>query len=129
MRRRGFEPLFLLGAKTGEGLVQLKEFEKYGTVYITTEDGSLGEIGLVLHHPVLKKNRFGRVYTCGPKGMMVAVAKYTNDYSIPCEASLENLMACGIGACLCCIEDTTRGYKCVCSEGPVFNIAKLKWLI
>ena len=129
LRRRGFDPIFLLGAKTSGQLVQLEAFEKYGTVCITTEDGSAGEMGLVLHHSVLRNNLFGGIYTCGPKGMMVAVAKYAADRSIPCEASLENLMACGIGACLCCVENTTDGYKCVCAEGPVFNITKLKWLI
>jgi len=43
--------------------------------------------------------------------------------------SLENTMACGIGACLCCVTDTTEGHLCVCTEGPVFNITKLKWQI
>ncbi|HCE56353.1 MAG TPA: dihydroorotate dehydrogenase electron transfer subunit, partial [Prolixibacteraceae bacterium] len=43
------------------------------------------------------------------------------------EVSLENLMACGFGVCLCCIEPTTKGNLCVCTEGPVFNINDLKW--
>ena len=49
--------------------------------------------------------------------------------SISCEVSLENMMACGIGACLCCVENTTEGHLCVCKEGPVFNINKLLWQI
>ena len=60
--------------------------------------------------------------------MMVAVARYAESTSTPCEASLENRMACGLGACLCCVEDTTEGNLCVCKEGPVFNIKRLKWL-
>ena len=53
------------------------------------------------------------------KPMMVAVAKYAVSKGIECEASLENLMACGFGACLCCIEKTVRGNICTCTEGPV----------
>ncbi|MEG1544351.1 MAG: dihydroorotate dehydrogenase electron transfer subunit, partial [Tannerellaceae bacterium] len=60
--------------------------------------------------------------------MMVAVAKYAASASISCEVSLENTMACGIGACLCCVEKTHEGHVCVCTEGPVFNINKLTWL-
>ena len=59
--------------------------------------------------------------------MMKAVAKIAKDKSIECEVSLENVMACGLGACLCCVEDTVEGNVCVCKEGPVFNIKRLKW--
>lgn len=59
--------------------------------------------------------------------MMKAVAAIAASRGIPCEASLENRMACGLGACLCCVEDTQQGNVCVCTEGPVFNISKLKW--
>ena len=60
--------------------------------------------------------------------MMKAVARKAKESATPCEVSLENLMACGIGACLCCVEDTTDGGNvCVCKEGPVFNIERLKW--
>jgi len=59
--------------------------------------------------------------------MMKAVAKIANDKSISCEASLENMMACGIGACLCCVTPTINGNQCVCTEGPVFNTKDLQW--
>ncbi|MDR2809920.1 MAG: dihydroorotate dehydrogenase electron transfer subunit [Tannerellaceae bacterium] len=123
----GFEPHFLLGARTKNELLQLEHFRKYGTVYTATEDGSHGEKGFVTHHSILKNVRFDNLYTCGPKPMMKAVADYAFSASIPCEVSLENTMACGIGACLCCVEDTHGGNVCVCTEGPVFNIDKLKW--
>ena len=61
--------------------------------------------------------------------MMVAVARYAKEQNIACEVSLENTMACGVGACLCCVENTVEGHLCVCKEGPVFNIEKLLWLI
>lgn len=61
--------------------------------------------------------------------MMVAVAKVAKQKNIPCEVSLENTMACGVGACLCCVEKTTQGHVCVCKEGPIFNIEQLTWQI
>jgi dihydroorotate dehydrogenase electron transfer subunit len=124
----GVEPVFLLGARTQKDMLQLDDFRRLGTVYTTTEDGSHGEKGFVTHHSILKNTRFDYIYTCGPKPMMMAVAAYAAAASIACEVSLENTMACGIGACLCCVEDTRGGNVCVCTEGPVFNIDKLKWL-
>ena len=59
--------------------------------------------------------------------MMKAFAKIAKEKGISCEVSLENVMACGLGACLCCVEDTVEGNVCVCKEGPVFNIDRLKW--
>ncbi len=128
LKNAGFNPTFLLGARSKDDVLQLEEFKKFGTVYITTEDGSLGEKGYVTNHTILKKTHFNQIYTCGPKPMMVAVAKYAASASISCEVSLENTMACGIGACLCCVEKTVDGHICVCTEGPVFNIDKLTWL-
>jgi dihydroorotate dehydrogenase electron transfer subunit len=59
--------------------------------------------------------------------MMMSVARYATAAGTPCEVSLENTMACGIGACLCCVENTVDGHQCVCQEGPVFNIKQLLW--
>ncbi|MDE6145435.1 MAG: dihydroorotate dehydrogenase electron transfer subunit, partial [Muribaculaceae bacterium] len=67
------------------------------------------------------------VYCCGPAPMMKAVARAAARLGVSCEVSLENVMACGLGACLCCVEKTTRGNVCVCTEGPVFNTNKLLW--
>lgn len=129
LRERGDEPTFLLGGKRERDLMQLSEFEKFGRVFVTTEDGSAGERGFVTQHSLLKSETFDRVSTCGPKPMMIAVARYAAQADIPCEVSLENLMACGMGACLCCVEQDVNGNNvCVCTEGPVFNIKKLKWL-
>lgn len=125
----GFSPVFLLGARSANDLLQLEVFSKYGQVYTTTEDGSHGEKGYVTQHSILNTTKFDRIYTCGPKPMMMAVAKYAKANDIICEVSLENMMACGIGACLCCVENTNEGHVCVCKEGPVFNINKLLWQI
>ena len=129
MRQRGIEPTFLLGGRTATDILQLDLFRQYGRVCITTEDGSLGERGFVTNHSVLHEH-FDRIYTCGPKPMMVAVARYAVPLGIECEASLENMMACGLGACLCCVEKVKDdGNVCVCKEGPVFNVKRLLWQI
>lgn len=127
MAAGGLEPTFLLGARTARDLLMLNEFEKYGRVLVTTEDGSQGERGFVTNHSILGQERFTRIATCGPTPMMKAVARYARRADVDCEASLENLMACGLGACLCCVEKTTEGNLCVCKDGPVFNIKKLLW--
>ena len=127
--KRGCKPSFLLGARSKNDLLQLEQFASLGEVYITTEDGSMGEKGYVTMHSVLKEHKFDMIYTCGPKPMMVAVAKYAKESDTECEVSLENTMACGVGACLCCVEKTDEGHVCVCKEGPVFNIKKLLWQI
>lgn len=123
----GAESIFLLGARSKNDLLELDEFKTIGRVYITTEDGTEGEKGFVTNHSVLTKEHFSRIATCGPKPMMMAVARYAMQCDTQCEASLENMMACGLGACLCCVEKTTSGNLCVCKEGPVFNIKKLLW--
>jgi dihydroorotate dehydrogenase electron transfer subunit len=127
LKEDGMDPMFLLGGRTANDLLMLDEFKKYGRVYVTTEDGSEGEKGFVTNHSLLQQERFDMIYTCGPTPMMKAVARYAKEKGIACEASLENLMACGLGACLCCVEKTTEGNLCVCKDGPVFNINRLLW--
>jgi dihydroorotate dehydrogenase electron transfer subunit len=129
LSKKGFTPNFLLGARSQNDLLQLNEFTQYGNVFTTTEDGSMGEKGYVTQHSLLSTQTFNKIYTCGPKPMMMAVAKYAKTNNIECEVSLENTMACGFGVCLCCVENTTEGHICVCKEGPVFNIKKLLWQI
>ena len=89
----------------------------------------MGEKGIVTKHTILDEKSFSRIFTGGPKPMRMAVAKYATEKKIECEVSLENTMACGFGVCLCCVEKTKEGHKCVCSEGPVFNIKELTWQI
>ena len=123
----GVRPSFLLGARTADELLEKEMFNELGDLYLTTEDGSEGEKGYVTNHSILKEEQFDRIATCGPKPMMMSVARYAKQNDIACEVSLENDMACGLGACLCCVEDTTDGHICVCTEGPVLNIKKLLW--
>ncbi len=129
LKGKGYQPTFLLGARSGKDLLQMQAFEKVGRVLVTTEDGSMGEKGFVTNHSVLTKESFDKIYSCGPTPMMKAVAAFSSKNNIDCEVSLENKMACGLGACLCCVTETQKGHKCVCSDGPVFNIKDLTWQI
>lgn len=95
-------------------------------VVTATDDGSHGYHGLVTQMPEFQEH-FDKIYACGPTPMMRAVAAIARQRGIECEVSLENHMACGIGACLCCVEKTTEGNLCVCTDGPVFNINQLLW--
>lgn len=127
LRAAGHEPVFLLGGRSAKDLLQLERFEAIGRVYVTTEDATLGEKGFVTNHSILQQETFDGIAACGPKPMMKAVAAFAREHGISCEVSLENMMACGLGACLCCVEKTVRGNVCVCKEGPVFNINDLTW--
>ena len=127
IRQMGAEPTFLLGARTESLLTEMESFCNLGKVYVTTEDGSLGEKGFVTQHSILQQQKFDRISVCGPSPMMKAVTRFARETGTPCEVSLENMMACGLGACLCCVEKTVRGNVCVCTEGPVFDIKELNW--
>lgn len=119
----------LIGARSITDHIDIEGYKPFGKFYFTTEDGSLGEKGYVTNHPLFTKNlnKFTKIYTCGPDLMMKAIGRIALDKQIFCEVSLENMMACGFGVCLCCVEDTKAGHKCVCTDGPVFNVNDLKW--
>ncbi|HDP69517.1 MAG TPA: dihydroorotate dehydrogenase electron transfer subunit [Actinobacteria bacterium] len=99
-------------------------------VFFATDDGSLGFKGTVtelfLNH--LKKNEKPDViYTCGPKAMLKQVALIAEKHGIACFLSLEERMACGIGACLSCVCKTKSGQKRVCVDGPIFDASEIIW--
>jgi len=127
LNTNGSKPDILLGFRNRERIIEYEEYEKSGNVFVTTEDGSMGEKGYVTSHSIFTANEYNRIYCCGPDSMMKAIAAYCRDRNIICEVSLENLMACGIGACLCCIVDTVKGNLCTCIDGPIFNVKDLKW--
>lgn len=126
LKNNGYNPEFLIGARSAKDILELDELASVGNVHISTEDGSLGEKGLVTTNSVLN-TPIDFIYCCGPAPMMKAVAKVAQNIGSECEVSLENMMACGVGACLCCVENTVKGNVCVCTEGPVFNINQLTW--
>jgi dihydroorotate dehydrogenase electron transfer subunit len=127
LKSNGYNPEILIGFRNTNRIIEYDEYLKVGPVYLTTEDGSRGEKGFVTDHSVLKERRFDNICCCGPESMMKAVAGYCFKNDIKCEVSLENLMGCGFGVCLCCVVKTVNGNLCSCIDGPVFNIKHLKW--
>lgn len=118
----------ILGARSASDQVGTDGYETSASIHHTTEDGSMGVKGFVTNHPLFADlTQFDRIYACGPLPMMKAIAAKAAAAGVSCEVSLENLMACGFGVCLCCIEPTVKGNLCVCTEGPVFNINDLLW--
>ena len=125
LKAKGVSCTILLGGRTAELIPVRDEFEPYGRLCIATDDGSMGYKGLVVEHPAFSES-YDMIYTCGPTPMMKAVARSAAQCGIRCEVSLENMMACGVGACLCCVTDTDDGHRCVCKDGPVFDITTMK---
>jgi len=129
------ETIFLLGAKTKNGLLPQEMFEGINLEFLTaTEDGSIGLKGLVTHLLPLvteKGEEFISVFACGPTGMLKSVAQYCVENGLPCQVSLEALMACGVGACQGCVckvrISSFEDYARVCKEGPVFSAGEVVW--
>lgn len=97
----------------------IKEIENYvENIYIATEKGSEGSIGYVTD--IFNPAEYNVVLCCGPRVMMERVVKMCDEYSTPVYISMENYMACGIGACLVCTCKTVHGNKRTCKDGPVF---------
>lgn len=104
-----------------------EQFEENGTLYISTEDGSVGTKGNVMDS--IRENGLTAdiIYACGPTPMLRAIKNYAEENEIECYISLEEKMACGIGACLACVckskekdHHTNVHNKRICKEGPVF---------
>ena len=104
-----------------------EEFEKNGEVYISTEDGSIGTKGNVMD--AIRENGLEAdlIYACGPTPMLRAIKSYAEENGIECYISLEERMACGIGACLACVcksrekdHHSNVHNKRICKDGPVF---------
>ncbi len=125
----------LVGARTGECILCEEEFKKQGfPVEVTTDDGSCGKKGVVssLFKEFLKRETPAMVYACGPAALLKEVADTCGNYNLPCQVSLENRMACGVGACLGCAIKTKEKngsiiYKRVCKDGPVFDANTIVW--
>ncbi len=104
-----------------------EEFEQSGELYISTEDGSVGTKGNVMD--AIRENALeaDMIYACGPTPMLRAIKQYAEENGIECYISLEERMACGIGACLACVckskekdAHSNVNNKRICKDGPVF---------
>jgi dihydroorotate dehydrogenase electron transfer subunit len=112
------------GFKTKGRITFEQEFKDCGgDVYIATDDGSYGKKGYVIDlvREILDNNKIDIVMTCGPKIMMRGVAGEAAKRNIRCQASMEERMACGIGACFACVCKIKGANKTVCVDGPVFE--------
>lgn len=104
-----------------------KQFEENGEVYISTEDGSVGTKGNVMDAIAEQKLTADMIFACGPTPMLRAIKAYAQEHNIECYISLEERMACGIGACLACVckskekdAHSNVNNKRICKDGPVF---------
>ena len=128
---KGVKAEVLYGMRTKPDAELMAKFEALAPLHVCTDDGSFGFHGLVTQHPVMAAKGYDFMQICGPKPMMRAcMHKAVKELATDGEVSLENNMACGLGACLCCVEDTSKGNVCVCKDGPVFNFKQLedKWI-
>ncbi len=117
----------ILGYRDGD-LFLKEDLEKYGRVYVATQDGSAGTRGNVMDVLAQEALEAGVIYACGPMPMLRAVKTYALEQGILAYLSLEERMACGVGACLGCVAKTTRpdahshvNNARICTEGPVFE--------
>lgn len=125
LQAAGWQPQIALGFVNKQSAILLDEFKALGLpVSVATQDGSLGQRGLVID--LLTNKEIIAVYSCGPWPMLQAVANWCVQRNLPCQVSLEARMACGIGACLGCVckvqhPGQTPSWERVCREGPVFT--------
>lgn len=127
------EKQIVLGYRNDE-LFLVDELKKQGTVFIATEDGSVGTQGNVLD--AIRENGLSAdiIYACGPTPMLRALKEYAAEKNIECWISMEERMACGIGACLACVcksankdGHTNVKNKRICKEGPVFLAGEVEF--
>lgn len=126
----------LMGGRTRDDIIMVTEFERLGVeTYVSTEDGSLGDEGLVTRVLERKLDKYPKatVFACGPMPMIEAVQKICSRRETSLQVSLEALMACGVGACLGCVvkgaghTDVDPRYLCTCTSGPVYKSEELEW--
>ena len=128
-----FKDLIILGGREKNELEPLlDDFREIGiTLYTATDDGSLGYHGNVAD--VLQSIEVPTnctIYSCGPELMLAGIAEISKEKGVPCQVSVESVMACGMGACLGCSKPKNDGtYTHVCLNGPVFKAEELQWNI
>lgn len=124
----------IIGARDKKCLIDRRAFEEIGVqILVCTDNGSAGKKGLAPDFipPILDEAkevaRAAVVYACGPRPMLKVCAEIAQQYNVPCQVSMEERMACGIGACMGCVVKTKAGYKKVCEDGPVFEANEIAW--
>jgi dihydroorotate dehydrogenase electron transfer subunit len=122
-----------VGGRTKDDLVCITEFDLPGFLLeVSTDDGSQGNQGVVTRSlaRALESGPADLICACGPPAMLKAVCAMAALHDVPCQVSIEAMMACGMGACLGCavqLQDDDVHYRHVCVDGPVFDAQRLKW--
>ncbi|MBI5631884.1 MAG: dihydroorotate dehydrogenase electron transfer subunit [Nitrospirae bacterium] len=122
------------GARTKNDLLMHKELKGFAKeILVSTDDGSAGQKGTIadslsafLSRPQSPTPKY-RIYACGPHPLLKIVSEIAREFKISANISMEEHMACGIGACLGCVVRTRDGYTRVCKEGPVFEAREIVW--
>jgi dihydroorotate dehydrogenase electron transfer subunit len=128
--------LVLIGAKNREELLCEEDFKRLGCrVEVATENDTRGYKGLASELlekflPLSGDSPKPIIFACGPSEMLKRIGKISRKHRFPCQVSLEERLACGVGACLGCVvkaKGSTYTYKRVCKDGPVFDAGELIW--
>ena len=122
----------VLGFRSADRVILTDRFQDCcKEVFLCTDDGSMGRHGFVDAQvaDILEKEKdFTSILACGPKPMLRSVAQVAGKYGVPCQVSMEERMACGVGACLGCAVQMADGtMKHVCKDGPVFDAGEVDW--
>ena len=132
LKEAKWEVTTVLGAAKQSLLARNNGFSQWGETYIATEDGSVGIKGRVTNLlPLVAAEQFDQVYACGPKPLLAALYPWANSNNLPLQVSLDEVMACGMGVCLGCVQPV--GSKeapvlaKVCTDGPVFSAEEVVW--
>lgn len=121
----------ILGFKTASSVILKKDFENVASTTVCTDDGSMGFNGFVTQalEKQIEKEKPDKIMACGPKPMLKGIASLAKEKGIACELSLEERMACGVGACLVCqcktIKNGEEFSSHVCTDGPVFDAGEV----
>lgn len=124
----------IIGFRNAAVVILKEDFEKNGArVILCTDDGTAGVHGFVTTalEKLLAEEKPDLICACGPMPMLKGVAAMAEEKGIACEISLEERMACGVGACLGCacktVKNGVEGYSHVCKDGPVFNSKEVRF--
>jgi dihydroorotate dehydrogenase electron transfer subunit len=131
LAERGYKPLLVLGHRNSASYPQLR-LNPEVRLQKCTDDGSQGFQGTVVDYLSTLSTeaiRDGFVWACGPQAMLKALHNWAHPRGLPCFVSLEQIIACGVGACMGCTVETVdeRKFVRVCTEGPVFDSEAIKW--
>ncbi|WP_163530455.1 dihydroorotate dehydrogenase electron transfer subunit [Halobacillus ihumii] len=123
LKERGIEVTSVLGFRSSDDAFYIDKFQELGEVHVATNDGSLGTRGFVTD-VIPQVVSYDTYFSCGPTVMLKGVKEQLKD--VPGYISIEERMGCGVGACFACVvecadEEDAKGYRKICSDGPVFR--------